>query len=165
MSEEKYRKISDWFRNDEKRLKTFVFMYKILPCLVGMAYGIIILHEVFQGEVQDIIRILLVPAVTFFVCTIFRKIINEQRPYENMNIHPLIQKDKKGQSFPSRHMVSVGVIAMAAMYVDKVFGMIMVGIGIMIGIIRPIAGVHYIRDVIAGFAMGILCGIIGLFII
>lgn len=165
MSEEKYRKISDWFRNDERRLKAFVFIYKILPCLVVMAYGIIVLYEVFWGTVSDTIRVLLVPAITFFLCTIFRRIINEQRPYESMNIHPLIQKKKKGQSFPSRHMVSAGVIAVAAMYINIVFGVIMIGIGIVIGIIRPIAGVHYVRDVIAGFAMGILCGIIGLFII
>lgn len=165
MNEENYGKISEWFRKDKKKLDAFVLIYRILPCFVVIAYGIVVLYEVLCGSPEDRIRILAVPAVTFLLCTVFRKVINEQRPYESLNITPLIKKEKKGQSFPSRHMVSAGVIAMTALYVNRIFGIIMIGIGLLIGIIRPIAGVHYIRDVVAGFALGIFCGIIGLFII
>lgn len=165
MNEENYKRISDWFRENKRRFNIFVFLYRILPIIVFIAYGSIIFYYFFWGSKKDTLRILIVPAATFLLCTIFRKVINKKRPYEALNINPLIQKEKKGQSFPSRHMVSVGVIAMAAMYTDIVFGIIILGIGIMIGIIRPIAGVHYIWDVTAGFAMGILCGIIGFYLI
>ena len=41
----------------------------------------------------------------------------------------------------------------------------MLVIGLVIGIIRPIAGVHFIKDVVVGFLMGIVCGILGFYII
>lgn len=165
MNEENYERISEWFRKDKRRLEVFVFIYRILPCFVIIAYGFVIIYEIFYGSMEDRIRITAVPAITFLLCTVFRKVINEQRPYEALKINPLIKKEKKGQSFPSRHMVSVGVIAMTAMYVNRIFGVVVLGIGVLIGIIRPMAGVHYIRDVAAGFAFGILCGVLGLFII
>lgn len=165
MNEENYERISEWFRKENKRLKLFVLIYRILPYFVIIAYGIVIIYEIFYGSMEDRIRIMAVPAVTFLLCTVFRKVINERRPYEALKINPLIKKEKKGHSFPSRHMVSVGVIAMTAMYINRIFGVAVLGIGVLIGIIRPIAGVHYIRDVVAGFAFGILCGVLGLFII
>ena len=36
---------------------------------------------------------------------------------------------------------------------------------IILAAVRVIAGVHFIRDVIAGIAVGILCGFIGLWIL
>lgn len=163
--EKRYRNISDWFRKSETRLKLFEIFYKMLPIIVFLVYGVIILLEVINGSVSETIRVVATPFVTFALCTIVRKGINEKRPYEVMNINPLIIKSKKGQSFPSRHVVSAAVIAMAALYVNITLGIVMLMISIMISIIRPIAGVHYVRDVLGGLVWGIAGGIIGFYII
>lgn len=81
-----------------------------------------------------------------------------------MNITPLIKKDKKGQSFPSRHVLSATIIAMASMYVNVRLGIIMMLISVAIAVIRPVAGVHYIRDVIGGLIIGIVCGVMGFYV-
>ncbi|MBQ3583563.1 MAG: phosphatase PAP2 family protein [Lachnospiraceae bacterium] len=165
MNEENYARISGWFRKKEKRLLTFILFYKILPDIVVLAYAGCILYTVISGTSEQMARIIIVPAVTFLLCTVFRKLINKKRPYEELSINPLIKKEKKGQSFPSRHMVSAAVIAMTAMYIHPLFGTCMLIIAILVGVVRPIAGVHYIKDVVAGFVMGVLCGIAGFFLI
>ena len=165
MTEKNYNKIYNWFNADEKRLKIFKTIYKILPYLVVLGYIAVIISELVTGEKEGILKVLLVPAVTFLLCTVMRKLINKKRPYEILNITPIIKKDKKGQSFPSRHMLSASVIAVSALYVNNIFGAIMLILSIIVGIVRPIAGVHFVKDVIAGFTMGIICGMIGFYII
>lgn len=165
MTEKNYKKMCDWFNQDKKRLDIFRFVYKILPCFIVGGYFFVILLELFEGQFERILRVLIVPSITFILCTFMRKIFNRKRPYEVLNITPIINKDKEGQSFPSRHMVSAGVIIVASFYVNNIMGIVMLVVGLMIGIIRPIAGVHFIKDVVVGFLMGIVCGLIGFYII
>lgn len=165
MTEKNYKKICEWFDQDKKRLDVFIVMYKILPYFIVAGYLLAIFLELLEGEFERILRVLIVPAVTFLLCTIMRKVFNKKRPYEVLDITPIIKKDKKGQSFPSRHMVSAGVIIVSSFYVNSIMGIVMLIVGLLIGIIRPIAGVHFIKDVVVGFLMGIICGIVGIYII
>ena len=80
----------------------------------------------------------LVPAVSFVVVTLFRKIVNEPRPYEKYDLPPVIDKDAGGKSFPSRHVFSVFVIAVTVFVRNPVAGCILAMIGIMIAVIRVI---------------------------
>lgn len=166
MNEERYAKISNWFRDNEKRMKILNILYKGLPTVTMVEYTVLVIFEIFQGKdkMEEIIRVIIVPLITFGICTTARKVVNEKRPYEAMNITPLIKKDKKGQSFPSRHVLSATIIAMASMYVNVRLGIIMMLISVAIAVIRPVAGVHYIRDVIGGLVMGIVCGVMGFYI-
>ena len=180
MNEERYAKISNWFRDNEKRMKILKttcadgklqtkilnILYKGLPTVTMVEYAVLVIFEIFQGKgkMEEIIRVIIVPLITFGICTAARKVVNEKRPYEAMNITPLIKKDKKGQSFPSRHVLSATIIAMASMYVNVRLGIIMMLISVAIAVIRPVAGVHYIRDVIGGLVIGIVCGVMGFYV-
>ena len=82
-----------------------------------------------------------------------------------MDIHPLIVKNKKGQSFPSRHTVSAVIIAMSVFYINKIWGIIMFAVATFVGVLRILAGVHYVKDVLTGIVMGVLFGVIGFYII
>lgn len=165
MNEHNYKILSDWFRKSEIRLKIFNIIYKILPLIIMVSYGSIIIYSFLCLNKYEIIKVILVPLLTFLFCTFIRRGINEARPYEAMNINPLIKKDKKGHSFPSRHTLSAFVIAMCGLYVNLTTGLILIVISSIIAVIRPIAGVHYIKDVAAGMIMGIGCGIIGFWIL
>lgn len=166
LNEERYAKISNWFRDNEKRMKILNILYKGLPTVTMVEYAVLVIFEIFQGKgkMEEIIRVIIVPLITFVICTAARKVVNEKRPYEAMNITPLIKKDKKGQSFPSRHVLSATIIAMASMYVNVRLGIIMMLISVAIAVIRPVAGVHYIRDVIGGLVIGIVCGVMGFYV-
>jgi membrane-associated phospholipid phosphatase len=165
MNEKNYKIISDWFRKSKVRLKAFNIIYRLLPLVVVVAYCGIILYAFLCLKREEFIRIIIVPMVAFVLCTIVRYVINEERPYEALDINPLISKNKKRQSFPSRHVLSACIIAMSGLYVNVALGSALMMLSLIIAAIRPIAGVHYVRDVLAGLIMGIVCGIIGFWII
>ena len=89
------------------------------------------------------------PLIAFLSVTIIRKLINRKRPYEYMNIKPLVSH-KRGQSFPSRHTLSAMIIALVTYSINQVLGIIMIILASLIGICRILAGVHHISDVIVG---------------
>ena len=95
----------------------------------------------------------------------FRKCIDAKRPYVKYNITPLVKKEKKGESMPSRHVFSITIIAMCWLYIYQPIGIVLLILTIILAAVSVIAGVHFIRDVIAGIAVGILCGFIGLWIL
>ncbi len=165
MNQNRYNQISNWIREKTYRYKVFVGLYKTVPFLVMVMYGIMILYGVFRMERSQCIRIIAVPAVTFLTVTVFRKLINEKRPYEVLEIQPLIYKSKQGESFPSRHMVSVTIIAIAGLYVNILLGLWLIILSVIVGILRPVAGVHFVKDIVGAVCLSLVMGIIGFYII
>lgn len=92
-----------------------------------------------------------VPAFVFLSVTAFRKLFNRPRPYEVMELPPLIPKDKKGESFPSRHCASAFIIAGAFLYVNIYAGIAFFLLAAAVALSRVFAGVHFISDVAAAF--------------
>lgn len=111
---------------------------------------------------DNLLRCTLVPAVSFAAVSVLRKIINRARPYEKLDIDPIIKKDKTGESMPSRHVFSVFVIAFAFMYFKPLLSLPFFVVGIILSFIRIVGGVHYPSDVAAGALIGITAGLIGL---
>lgn len=103
---------------------------------------------------------LLLPAVSFCAVSVFRSLYNAKRPYELLDIHPLIHKDKKGKSFPSRHVFSVFIIAMTFLWLCPPAGALFLFIGLLLAACRVIGGVHFPRDVFAGALIGVCFGLL-----
>ena len=111
------------------------------------------------------LRALLVPAISFAAVTLFRRIFNAPRPYEKFGLPPAIEKDTAGKSFPSRHVFSVFIIAATIFYVHPSAGILLGLLGVVLAVLRVIGGVHEPRDVIAGALAGILCGVLGYYVL
>jgi len=135
-----------------------------LPRMVYCTYPILLLVLAICRD-ERFFAVLLVPAITFVAVTVIRRIWNLPRPYEKLEIEPLIPREKKGHSFPSRHVASVTVIAVACFYVWPPLGIAMSVIGLLISIIRPLAGIHFPLDAVAGMALSLMMGIIGFWLI
>jgi membrane-associated phospholipid phosphatase len=103
--------------------------------------------------------------VTFLAVTLLRKVIDMPRPYTKYDITPLIQKEKKGESMPSRHTASITIIAFAWLYVSVPFGIVMFIFSLLMGILRVLGGVHFVKDVCAAYLIAAFAGILGFFII
>ena len=114
---------------------------------------------------ERLLRVILVPLFSFLAVTVFRRLVNAPRPYEMWNSPPLIPKDTKGNSFPSRHVFCVFIIAMATGYVCMPAAIIMMAIGVFLAIIRVIARVHFVKDVIAGAVIAVTLGYIGFWVV
>lgn len=145
---------------------------KQLVALLGMAitgvtamlYFGVGIYLLWQGRYIQTVPLVLVPAISFVAVSILRKGINAKRPYEMYDFTPLIPKDKKGQSFPSRHVFSIFVIAMSISWYCKIIAVVIGIMGIVLAALRVVTGVHFPKDVLAGMILGILCGsLVGLF--
>ena len=157
MNEINYTKIRSWFLAKNIRIKTFMLLYKMLPIIVFVSYFILCGWLLIERDAR-IIKVILIPLVIFVLTTIIRKIIDKPRPYVVLNIEPLIRRDKTGESFPSRHVLSVCIIAMACFFINPWIGAIMTMIAILIAVIRVLAGVHFIKDVVIGAIIGYVIG-------
>lgn len=140
------------------------FIYKFVPLAIFIGYPILITYLMFTKDIR-VIRVIVVPLVTFIGVTIMRIMINRTRPYEKYDFSPLFPKDTKGKSFPSRHTASGFIISYAFLYICPTLGFFCLGISFIMAILRPIVGVHFISDIVAGMVISSIIGILFFFII
>lgn len=149
-SKETFEKISGWLNAKPYRFNILKFIYKVLPIFVFVGYPILLLYLLLTHS-PKLLRCITVPLGVFVTVTLIRKFIDAQRPYEKLGITPLMAKDTKGLSFPSRHTASAAVIAMAFLYVNVPLGAAFLVVAALIGLSRICAGVHFPVDVISGY--------------
>ena len=118
----------------------------------------------------ECILYILVPGISFLLITLFRKKLNAPRPYEVYGFEPAIPKDTKGNSFPSRHVFSIFMIAMtysySALFQDDIKLIVSIfAMGVVLAIIRVLGGVHFLKDVMAGAISGIVLGYVGFYLL
>lgn len=124
---------------------------------------------------------IVIPALSFFVGTALRSLINAPRPAETLDVTPLISGDaatdtttdathariKRGKSFPGKHAFSAWSIAGISMFtalfanaqyadIMLVFALVESVIALVICAVRVLGIVHMIQDVIAGFALALI---------
>lgn len=158
MTKEQYEKWSAPYRKSKNRMRILTGADKIVTLLVFIFYPVLLGYLFYINEMRELYKCLLIPSVSFLGVSLFRKIYSAPRPYEVLDIKPLIHKNTEGKSFPSRHVFSVFIIGMTYFYMNPGMGMAVFGVGILMGYVRVAGGVHFPKDVIAGMGMGILCG-------
>lgn len=162
MTKECYERMTGMFRDDPKRTCLLHRLNQICTWTVMAAYGILLFTGVIQRS-QNLYRNILVPFDSFIVVTVLRILVNRKRPYEEFGIAPVIPKETRGKSFPSRHVFSAFVIAMTYLCNTTWWGIgvLLVVLSVLIAAIRVVSGVHYISDVVIGAICGISAGVAG----
>ena len=139
-------------------LRTFNrFMTVVMPMIYLTLLASIYLQ---QGLGKQVGIYLFIPASGFVILSFLRKKINAPRPYEEWNINPLFDRDSPGQSMPSRHVFSATIISMACLHVSLSVGLILLILSAILGLVRVLGGVHYPKDVLIGYACGLVWGVI-----
>ena len=150
-----YNKIREKYSHREREIK---FVNKLLTFITYFAYPAMAAYLFVKGD-ERFLKVVAVPAAGLIMLTLFRKALNRSRPYEKFDINPIIKKDTKGQSMPSRHIYSITVIAMTFLYVMPALGIVFLIFAMILAAVRVIGGVHYPSDVLAGFLLGVLSGL------
>ena len=134
---------------------------RMMTVLMPLAY-LTLLGTNFVGEGigKDLSVYILVPAFGFVLLTLVRKWINQPRPYETWEIIPLLDKDSSGNSMPSRHVFSATIISMTCLHANLPVGLVLLVLSALLGLVRVLGGVHYPKDVLVGYACGLLLGIL-----
>lgn len=158
MKKETYQKIFDTVDTQPNGRKAIRAIGEKLTLVTAVIYFAAIGGRMYAGKWLQMAVLILVPAVSFVAVSVFRSIYNAKRPYEIYNFEPLIPKDTKGKSFPSRHVFSIFVIGSSICWFYPFIGWLVCLMGCLLAAIRVVAGVHFPKDVIAGAVVGIACG-------
>lgn len=131
---------------------------RYIPIITFIVYPSLVIYLLYTKN-NLLIETIWKPLTSFLIVTIFRKIINRKRPYETMDINPLV-KHKQGESFPSRHTVSAFAIAFVCLQVNLPLGITMLILAIIVSSSRILCGVHYISDVLSAIIIALLINFI-----
>ena len=137
------------------RLLTFV-----MPGVYGLVFCWLFAKQVSLEKMWPFVWI---PATGFVLFSLVRHWINFPRPYEKWEFQPLLEKHSSGHSFPSRHVFSATIISMCLCQLSLSLGLCSLFLSIMLAFVRVLGGVHYPKDVLVAWGLGILWG--GLFLV
>ena len=159
MTQEQYERLSTPFRG-EKKEKILCAANRLLTRFCYVLYPLLLIWLGVQRDGR-FWKALLVPAVSFILLSLVRSGLNFPRPYQVLDITPIIKKDTQGKSMPSRHVFSIFVIAATFLWILPPLGIFLMILGVLLAAVRVIGGVHFPRDVIVGAAVGLLAGLVG----
>ncbi len=165
MNAAQYERLTARLRARPGLCKALVVADRVLELAFYPAYVLLIAYLLFLGSpVQDssplnplLLPCVLIPVSGLLVTSLLRKGLNRPRPYEALEIDPLIKKDTKGQSFPSKHAYSSVVIALCWWQANAVMGAVLLTAALAICLLRVVGGVHFPRDVFAGALIAFAC--------
>ena len=143
------------------------FWLKLISFLISLATVGAFTYMVFLlwwDSFFNAARLCLVCGVPFLAVSLLRRLIDAPRPYELYGFYISPPKDRRGRSFPSRHAFSVFCIGVCLCYVSIPFGIALLSLGVLLCVARVLLGIHFVRDVVAGSAIGILSAFIGIYI-
>ncbi len=164
MTKEQYERWSAPFRKTKWGVKILTGIDRTITMLIFFSYPALLVYLFFSGFFHKMFFCIAIPAVLFLIVSLFRKLYSAPRPYEILDIQPLIKKETKGKSFPSRHVFSVFIIGMTYFFVYKPAGIVIGMAGVVLAYVRVAAGVHFPKDTVAGALCGILGGLLYLMI-
>lgn len=154
-----YEQLTADIRKNPKNIRLLVWTNRILTYLMYAMYPLLLILLAVHRD-DRFWQIFLIPAVSFEAVTWIRSSVNRKRPYESWKIDPLIHKDTKGHSMPSRHVFSSAMISVSWLYIVPWVGWLLLALSIVSAWVRVAGGVHYPSDVIVGYIIGLACGLL-----
>ena len=133
--------------------------------LISVAAFILVLVTSYLKEPMLALRVALAGGIPFVIVTVIRRAVNAPRPYELYSFYDVPPKNKRGQSFPSRHVFSSFTVAVLSVTVSPILTVSLALVGLLLAMSRVLLGMHFIRDVVCGALIGILSGVCGLLFI
>ena len=170
MTKENYIKMTRPFREHAELAKGIHMANKLCTMTMYAAYPMLLVYLFFFAKYSSYFsfqKALLVPGISFVLLSVFRSWVNRPRPYEKFGVPPVIKKDTKGHSFPSRHVFSATMIAMTFLLMSpwSWLGVLFLLLSLALAVVRVVSGVHFISDVIAGIAVAVIAAVFGYLLI
>ena len=148
--------------NSKKATLSFKLISSFAVISSVLSYCVLLFLS-FYNSIYEGLSVLLSAALPFFAVGFVRMMIDAPRPYELYSFYEIKPKERAGRSFPSRHAYSSFVIALIAFYYSIPLGIGLIFMGLLLSVSRVLLGIHFIRDVVAGAAIGIISGLLGIF--
>ena len=136
----------------------------LMTVLVALAYLYYMVLTVIFADLPGILTAATVSAVPFVAVSLMRSRLGGKRPYEVYTLSSLgmeLPEHGGGRSFPSRHAFSAALIGVILLPDMLYVGIAVLVLWILISVSRVLLGIHFIRDVVAGSVIGLVCGVVG----
>lgn len=160
MKKRRYLTMMAWTRQTPRRAFFFEMLCRLLPGAAAVLY-IATAGWLLFTHAPELPRFGVVPGLTLALVSLLRQVIKRPRPYEKWpEATPLLRSHHKGRSCPSRHAASGLILAAAGFFIHPVLGAVQLLLALGIGATRVVAGVHFISDVLAGYGLAALCGLL-----
>ena len=130
----------------------------VMASMLGYAFLLVLAY---MESLRAAVGAFVFTLVPFVIVSLMRKFINAPRPYEVYDFFAAPPKSKSGLSFPSRHAFSAFVIGTALLYHSLWAGIVVLALGTALAVCRVLLGIHFIRDVICGSAIGVISAVLG----
>ena len=139
-----------------------IFFAKYLLYFVAFIFGLFIFQSWRKGNISKLysygMAVLTAIVARFGLASLIRFFFHRPRPFLVFNISHLINNNE--YSFPSGHTIFLFALATATYFFNKRLAYFLYISGILIGLARVAAGVHYPSDIVGGIVLGVFTGII-----
>jgi len=146
-----YEELAKNYQTDVKR-NQLRLCNKIVTNIYYVVYPLLLLY-------LKLLPTILIPLLSIVAITLLRKVLARPRPYEEYPIDQILEKETQHNAMPSRHVFSAAIIAMMCFTISPLLACILLVLAALEGYIRVVGGVHYPRDVIVGYLLGVLFGL------
>ena len=164
MTELQYKRISESICRRKYGKLLIKMLDNLITFMIFISYPLLIVYSYFFSK-TELIELVVVPLASFVAVSLFRNVVNAKRPYEVYDFEPIIDKDTKHHSFPSRHVFSAFMVGMAYMQISARGAVDIFILGALLAVLRVFGGVHFIKDVICGAVIGIALGLLGFYVV
>ncbi len=160
-----YQKNFAFYESKPQAKRVVVLVNLLLPYLFMLAYLLLWVYAYDTIEQRDQVTLLFSPVLSLITVTAMQLFCERPRPYEEQGagVTPMIEKNAKGNSFPSRHIACAVSIAMAFIAHLPLIGAILLVFSVMLAYTRFTVGVHYISDLLVGAGIGLFFGVLPFF--
>ena len=156
-----YERIRPFFVSYPCYLSLLKWVNRLVTLLMPLLYVYVLWSVYLENSKRwEVLAYLLVPASGFILLSVIRKAINWPRPYEIGMLPPLLDREGKGSSMPSRHVFSAAIISIVAWGVNPILSILGLSLALLLAGVRVLAGLHFVRDVVVGFIVALLWGIV-----
>lgn len=153
MNMEIFRLINNLANKNSFLDKTMIFFSKDVPYIfMAVIAGIFILGVIKNNEEyrKASVNTVIITIINLIINLVIRAIFHVDRPFVNNKVNLLVPHDK-ASSFPSNHATGTMSIALGLEKYNRILGIIMMILSLIVGFSRVYVGDHYPVDVIGAY--------------
>lgn len=129
------------------------------PFTYGLIFLVILWAVFYSSRRMFNLSLLFLSIISsWFLAGILKDMFQYARPFITLHLVPLYRE--AGFSFPSQHAAVIASIATVMFLIHRKLAYLFVIFALLVGVSRVIIGVHYPSDIIAGFFVGIIVGLL-----
>jgi membrane-associated phospholipid phosphatase len=154
------------FARDTPWLHTFFSVYTTAGLLLLAAlwvYGYLRARSWPPRAMAGVIWTPIAVVVSYVISKAIKGGVDEIRPCNHFPVRPVLACDPRTDySFPSDHATIAAAAVVGLFLVSRRLGAVAVVVALLEGFSRVYVGAHYPHDVVAGYVIGVLVGVLGL---